>query len=126
MGENELLEKIKLNVVQGRIENDDQGLEDDMTGEPAVKELVQQAIEAKVDAARLLEYLRGAMDVVGEKYEGGEYFIPDMLASAEAVGDKSTPGIVKHIVVTGNKGLVCENHFCKKQHRENKKNSNAG
>ncbi|GAH22816.1 unnamed protein product, partial [marine sediment metagenome] len=30
--------------------------------------------------------LTGGMDIVGQKYEANEYYIPDMLASAEAVG----------------------------------------
>lgn len=86
MDEAKLLEKINLNVIEGRIEKDDEGIMDDMTGQPGVKDLIETAINEKVDVAKLLSTLRGAMDSVGEKYESGEYFIPDMLASAETVG----------------------------------------
>jgi 5-methyltetrahydrofolate--homocysteine methyltransferase len=85
MDKNELLEKISINVVQGRIEKDDEGLDEDLSGQPGVRDLIGQAIDDKVEVSDLLETLRGAMDVVGGKYESGEYFIPDMLASAEAV-----------------------------------------
>lgn len=34
----------------------------------------------------IFDYLSAAMDAVGSKYETGEYFIPEMLRSAEAVG----------------------------------------
>ena len=33
----------------------------------------------------IFDFLAGAMEVVGSKYETGEYFIPEMLRSAEAV-----------------------------------------
>jgi 5-methyltetrahydrofolate--homocysteine methyltransferase len=40
-----------------------------------------------VDVKELInEGLTKGMDVVGQKFDAGEYFIPDMLASAEAVG----------------------------------------
>lgn len=87
MDEKELLEKIAFNVIQGRVESEDEGIDQGLEGQPGVTELVEQALEENIDAKRIvLEGLSGPMDVVGEKYEKGEYLIPDMLASAECVG----------------------------------------
>ncbi len=87
MEEKELLEKIAYNVIQGRVEQEDEGIEEGLEGEPAVTELVEQALEEGIDAEKIvLEGLSGPMDIVGQKYEKGEYLIPDMLASAECVG----------------------------------------
>jgi 5-methyltetrahydrofolate--homocysteine methyltransferase len=87
MDEKELLEKIAFNVIQGRVESEDEGIDQGLEGQPGVTELVEQALDENIDAKRIvLEGLSGPMDVVGEKYEKGEYLIPDMLASAECVG----------------------------------------
>ncbi len=87
MNENEFLEKIAFNVIQGRVEAEDEGIEESLEGQPGVTELVEQAIEQGVDPKRIvLEALSGPMEIVGKKYESGEYLIPDMLASAECVG----------------------------------------
>ena len=49
--------------------------------------VVQQALDQSVDPGRIvIEGLTEAMSIVGEKFEAKEYFIPDMLASAETVG----------------------------------------
>jgi len=83
----DIIERIKVNVIQGRLDKDDEGFDEGMTGQPGVKELVQQALGAGVDPKRIvIEGLTEAMKVVGEKFEAKEYFIPDMLASAETVG----------------------------------------
>ncbi len=85
---NELLDKIKENVIQGRIDKEDEGFEGDMEGQPGVTELVEQAIEEKIDPSSILnEALHPGMEEVGKLYESGEYLIPDMLAAAECVGE---------------------------------------
>jgi len=43
MDQNELLEKIAVNVVQGRVEAEDEGFDDGFEGQPAVTELVEEA-----------------------------------------------------------------------------------
>lgn len=81
-----LIESIVENVLQGRRNKDDEGIEEDYTGQPGVAELVQEALDNGVDTETiLLEGLSRGMEMVGEKYETGEYFIPDMLTAAEAV-----------------------------------------
>jgi len=83
----EILQKIKDNVVQGRLEKEDEGIEGDMAGQPGVIDLVKEAIEKKVKAKDILvDGLTAGMQEVGEQYEAGEYLLPDMLAAAECVG----------------------------------------
>ncbi len=82
-----IIELIRENVIQGRVSSDDEGMEEAMTGQPGVTELVEQAIASEVPVRDIVSRgLSGGMDIVGQKFEAGEYFIPDMLASAEAVG----------------------------------------
>jgi 5-methyltetrahydrofolate--homocysteine methyltransferase len=77
---------LKENVIQGRKTAEDEGIDEDLTG-PGVVELTQQAIYAKIPPDKIIkEGLTAGMQVVGEKFSAKEYFIPDMLASAEAVG----------------------------------------
>ncbi len=81
-----IIERIVENVLQGRRNKDDEGIEEDYIGEPGVAELVQEALDNGIDTNTiLLEGLSKGMEQVGEKYETGEYFIPDMLTAAEAV-----------------------------------------
>jgi 5-methyltetrahydrofolate--homocysteine methyltransferase len=83
----DIIAKIKENVVQGRKTKDDEGVDQDMRGEPGVLELTQEALAENISAETLIKQgLTAGMDVVGKKFAAKEFFIPDMLASAEAVG----------------------------------------
>ncbi len=87
MNETELMEKIAFNVIQGRMVQDDEGLDEGLEGQPAVTELVSQALEAGVSPKKIVtDSLTKPMEEVGKKFETGEFMIPDMLASAECVG----------------------------------------
>jgi len=78
---------LKENVIQGRKTQDDEGIEEGMAGTPGVLELTQMALEKKISPEAIItQALTAGMQIVGEKYSKKEYFIPDMLASAEAVG----------------------------------------
>jgi len=82
-----LLDLIVQNVTQGRASQDDEGLEEGWEGQPGVTELVQKALDAGVTAEDIINKgLTAGMVIVGEKFESKEYYIPDMLAAAEAVG----------------------------------------
>ena len=82
-----LIDLIRENVIQGRVTQEDEGMEEGMVGQPAVIELVKEALAQNIDVKSIInEGLTKGMNEVGEKFEAGEYFIPDMLASAEAVG----------------------------------------
>jgi 5-methyltetrahydrofolate--homocysteine methyltransferase len=86
MSKEQLLEKIRQNVLQGRVDEMDEGFEGDMEGQPGVTELVQQALDENIPVNEILgEALSPAMEEVGRMYEAGDYLIPDMLASAECV-----------------------------------------
>ena len=65
----DILALIKENVVQGRINKEDEGMEDGMEGQPAVTELVQQALDAKIDVHKIInDGLTSGMDIVGQKF----------------------------------------------------------
>ena len=83
----DILARIRENVIQGRMTKEDEGLDEDIVGQPGVTELVEEALAAGIDISEIINKgLTQAMEVVGKKFEDEEYFIPDMLASAEAVG----------------------------------------
>jgi 5-methyltetrahydrofolate--homocysteine methyltransferase len=78
---------LKENVIQGRKTQDDEGIDEDFSGTPGVIELTQSALEQNTALETIItQGLTAGMQVVGEKFSAKEYFIPDMLASAEAVG----------------------------------------
>jgi len=80
----DIIALIKENVIQGRRTKDDEGLDDDIAGTPGVIELTRTALDQKIAPEDIItKGLTSGMQIVGQK----EYFIPDMLASAEAVGE---------------------------------------
>jgi len=110
MNKKEFLENIAVNVVQGRVEMEDEGFDEGFEGKPAVTELVEEALEQGVSPEEILiDGLTASMAVVGEKFESGEYLIPDMLAAAEAVGagmDILTPHLLKAGVESKGKFVI--------------------
>ena len=82
-----IVDLIRANVIQGRVTKEDEGMDEGMVGQPGVTELTEEALDQGIDVKIIIsEGLTKGMELVGEKFEAGEYFIPDMLASAEAVG----------------------------------------
>jgi len=87
MEEKDILETISFNVIQGRVEAEDEGFDGGLEGQAASTELVEQALTQGIDPKTIvIDGLTKAMEVVGDKFEKEEYLIPDMLASAECVG----------------------------------------
>jgi 5-methyltetrahydrofolate--homocysteine methyltransferase len=87
MNEQELIETIAYNVIQGRVTAEDEGFDEGLEGQPAVVELIEKAIDDQIDAKKIVvNALTASMEIVGEKFDKGDYLIPDMLASAECVG----------------------------------------
>ena len=81
-----LLEKIKKNVIAGRVDSQDEGLDGTMAGQPGVQELVEEAVEKNISPSAILtQSINPGMEEVGLLYEKGEFLTPDMLASAECV-----------------------------------------
>jgi 5-methyltetrahydrofolate--homocysteine methyltransferase len=87
MTEKDIIEQLKENVIQGRKNQDEEGIDEELSGTPGVVELTHLALEKKISPEEIIGVLTDGMRVVGEKYSSKEYFIPDMLASAEAVGE---------------------------------------
>jgi 5-methyltetrahydrofolate--homocysteine methyltransferase len=97
----DIIATVKENVIQGRKTQDDVGIDDSLSGTSGVVELVQQALDRNISPELIItEGLTAGMQVVGEKYSTKEYFIPDMLASAEAVG--AAMDILKPILESSN------------------------
>ncbi len=83
----DVISLIRENVIQGRVTQEDEGLEKGMVGQPGVSELILKALALDINAQVIINKgLTRGMDIVGQKFDVKEYFIPDMLASAEAVG----------------------------------------
>ena len=83
----DILERIKENVIQGRKTGEDMGIDESLSGTPGVLELTGTALKENVSPESIITVaLTPGMEVVGEKFSTKEYFIPDMLASADAVG----------------------------------------
>lgn len=68
-------------------------------GEPdQARELAAQALEAGVAPLTAIEEaLNPGMQVVGDRYESGEYFIPDLVMSAEAM--KAAMGVFEPVLI---------------------------
>jgi 5-methyltetrahydrofolate--homocysteine methyltransferase len=64
-----------LNLVQNVINGDWKDIAD----------LTQQAIDSGMKAEDIIRQLQAGMEVVGEKYSTGEYFLPDMMKSARCM-----------------------------------------
>jgi len=97
----DIIATIKENVIQGRKTQEDVGIDDSLEGTLGVVELTQQALERNISPQVIItEGLTAGMQVVGEKYATKEYFIPDMLASAEAVG--AAMDILKPVLESAN------------------------
>src|SRR5512138_285006 len=45
--------------------------------------LAQEMLESGVDPLRVLELCREAMDIVGKRFEKGEYFLPELILAGE-------------------------------------------
>ncbi len=87
MADNQIIQKIKENIIQGRKNRDDEGIDEGLSGTPGVMELTQEAIDAEVNPGEIIKgAISPGMEVVGQMFDSGEYFIPDMLASAQAAG----------------------------------------
>jgi len=81
----DIIAVLKENVIQGRMTQDDEGIDDSLTG-PGVVELTRMALDNKIPVKEIIaDGLTAGMEIVGEKFNAKEYYVPDMLASAEAV-----------------------------------------
>jgi len=47
--------------------------------------LAQEMLDGGVDPVRVLELCREAMDIVGKRFENGEYFLPELILAGEVL-----------------------------------------
>jgi 5-methyltetrahydrofolate--homocysteine methyltransferase len=81
----DLLTDIKNAVIRGHIDQQSP-YPPDMAGQPGIVELVEMALKENIEVGTILKKgLVGGMEVVGEKFSNGEYFLPDMLMSAQTM-----------------------------------------
>ena len=79
------LEELRTNVILGRVDQDED-LYEEMAGQPGVVELTRRCLDEGVPVKDILHgALISGMDEVGGKYEAGEYYLPDLIASADAM-----------------------------------------
>jgi len=79
-------------------------------GQPGVSELIDQALAEGISVKDVITRgISEGMEIVGQRFEAGEYYIPDMLASAEAVGaamQKLEPHLAKSGIEAKGKVIV--------------------
>jgi 5-methyltetrahydrofolate--homocysteine methyltransferase len=81
----DLLQAIADNVIKGRADANI-AIGGAAKGDPGVKELVQKALDQKVNPAEILNKgLIAGMDVVGKRFKANEVYIPEVLISARAM-----------------------------------------
>ena len=106
----DIVASLKENVIQGRKTKDSEGIDDSLSGTPGVVELTRLAVEKNISPEIIVgQALTAGMHVVGDRFATKEYFIPDMLASAEAVGeamDILKPYLEASAVVTMGKFVI--------------------
>ena len=74
----------------------------EMREEEAVK-MAKDMLGSGYDAVKLLGHCREAMEIVGKRYEAGEYFLPELMLAGEmlrAIGDMAKP-LIKHDAAEG-------------------------
>jgi 5-methyltetrahydrofolate--homocysteine methyltransferase len=76
----------------------------DMREEEAVPLATRMLLEEKADPLRVLALCRTAMDIVGKRFEEGEYFLPELVLAGEML-DK-IGAIAKPLIVAGSRGPV--------------------
>jgi 5-methyltetrahydrofolate--homocysteine methyltransferase len=81
----DVLHEITELIIRGRA-NAQASYPPDLAGQPGVKEKVEQGIAEGIEPVRIIkEGMIAGMEVVGQKCSDGEYFLPDMLMSAQAM-----------------------------------------
>lgn len=69
----------------------------DMKEEEAIK-LADEMLDAGYDPVKLLDHCREAMEIVGKRFESGEYFLPELMLAGEMltqIGNKAKPLILE-------------------------------
>lgn len=87
MTNQELLEKLALNVVPGRPNKKYPGANCKLEGQPGVIELMHTALDQSIDPKKIMvETLIKPMQEALQKFESDEFLAPNILSSANCVG----------------------------------------
>jgi len=70
--------------------------------EEEVARLVQEKIDAGIDAMSVLNECRKGMDIVGERYKNGEYFLSELIVAGEIF--KNSMKVIEPHLQVGKKG----------------------
>ncbi len=87
MNRDDLLKELEHTIIMGHLDADDEGFDGTMEGTPGTLEFVEKALAEGIEPQLIIESFGNAMKKVGEFFETDEYNLPDMLASAECVGE---------------------------------------
>ena len=80
-----VLEEITEAVVRGHV-NAQSNYPPDLAGKAGVSEGVEEALRQQIEPGKIIqESLIPGMDIVGQRFKNGEYFLPDMLMSAQSM-----------------------------------------
>ncbi len=71
----------------------------DMNEDDAVALAKRMLLEEGADPLRVLELCRNAMDIVGKRFEQGEYFLPELVLAGEML--ENIGAIAKPLIVQG-------------------------
>ena len=64
----DIISLIRENVIQGRITKDDEGLDEELSGQPGVSELIDQALAEGIGLEEMIaKGLSEGMEIVGER-----------------------------------------------------------
>ena len=55
--------------------------------EDSVKELLKKRLESNDDPLKIMDDVKGAMKIIGEKFSNKEYFLPELIMSGEILRD---------------------------------------
>lgn len=80
----------------------------EMQEEDAVR-LARELLDSGYDPIKLLGYCREAMEIVGKRYEEGEYFLPELMLAGEmlkAIGEMAKPLIKQDALSAKSAGTV--------------------
>ena len=72
MTEDDIIERLKENVIQGRKNKDEEGIDEKLSGTPGVVELTRLALEKNTSPEEIINALTAGMRVVGEKFSTKE------------------------------------------------------
>ena len=77
--------------------------------EDSIKELLKKRLESNEDPLKIMDDVKGAMKIIGEKFSNKEYFLPELIMSGEILRDifeVLSPKLKKSNITEEKKGRV--------------------